>query len=155
MSGKPDAAKRRPAMEDLLFGIFLAGLAGVVFFATRKLTVGTAGDMGPGYVPQAIAWGTLLFGLFFIGRSFVASGERIAPPCWRPLVLIPLAVAVFSLLVMKAGLALASFLSMIVASAASRETRPLEIVIFSVLISAASVLLFVRALSLPVPIFPW
>ena len=56
---------------------------------------------------------------------------------------------------MKAGLALASFLSMIVASAASRETRPLEIVIFSVLISAASVLLFVRALSLPVPIFPW
>ena len=150
-----DSEKSKPALADLLFGLFLAALAGVVFFATRKLPVGSAGDMGPGYVPQAIAWGTLLFGLFFAGKSFVVPGERILPPCWRPLILIPAAVGVFALLVMSAGLAIASFLSMLLASAASRETRPLEIVVFSLAISAGSVLLFVRALALPVPIFPW
>ncbi len=142
-------------MEDLLFGLFLVVLAAVVFVAARKLPVGSAADMGPGYVPRSIAWGTLVFGLCFIGKSFVVPGERILPPRWRPLILIPLSVAIFALLVMKAGLALASFLAMMVASAASEETRPMEIVVFSLAISAGSVLLFVRALSLPVPIFPW
>lgn len=155
MRGEQDVRKHRPAMEDLLFGLFLAALAVVVFVATRKLSVGSAADMGPGYMPLAIAWGTLAFGVFFIGKSFVTPGERILPPRWRPLLLIPLAVAVFALLVMKAGLAIASFLAMMVASAASEETNPKEIVVFSLAISAGSVLLFVRALSLPVPIFPW
>ncbi len=155
MSSDPAPAKRRPAPEDLFFGLFLVALALFVFISTRRLSVGTAADMGPGYVPQAIAWGMTVFGVFFIGKSFLASGDRILPPHWRSLILIPLAVAVFALLVMKAGLAIASFLSMVVASAASTETRPVEIVIFSAVISIASVLIFVQALALPVPIFPW
>jgi hypothetical protein len=155
MDDRQDAPKRWPAMEEMLFGLFLAALAVVVFVATRKLPVGSAANMGPGYVPQAIAWGTLAFGVFFVGKSFVVPGERVLPPCWRPLILIPLAVGVFALLVTKAGLALASFLAMLIASAASAETRPVEIVVFSLVISAGSVLLFVRALALPLPIFPW
>ena len=151
----PEPAKRRPALEDLLFGVFLVALSILVFVSTRRLAVGTAADMGPGYVPQAIAWGTTAFGAFFIGKSLVVPGERILPPHWRALILIPLAVAVFALLVMKAGLAIASFLAMLVASAASAETRPVEIVVFSAVVSAASVLIFVRGLALPVPIFPW
>lgn len=151
----PAPRKCRPAPEDLLFGIFLIALSILVFVSTRRLGVGSAADMGPGYVPQAIGWGTMAFGVFFVGKAFVVPGERVLPPCWRPLILIPLAVAVFSLLVMKAGLALASFLAMGVASCASEETRPMEMLIFCLAVSAGSVLLFVRALALPVPIFPW
>ena len=148
-------AKKRPAMEDLLFGAFLAGLAALVFVATARLSVGTTADMGPGYFPKAIAWGILGFGVFFIGKSFVVPGDRILPPFWRGLILVPVAVAVFAALVNTAGLALASFLAMVVASFASTETRPLEVILFSAGISAGSVLLFVKALSMPVPIFPW
>ena len=155
MARDSDPALRRPALEDLLFGVFLVALSVLVFVSTRRLAVGTAADMGPGYVPQAIAWGMTAFGAFFIGKSFVAPGARILPPHWRGLILIPLAVAVFALLIMKAGLAIASFLAMLVASAASAETRPVEIVVFSAVVSIASVLIFVRALALPVPIFPW
>ena len=147
--------KRRPAMEDLLFGLFLAALAVMVFVATRKLQVGSAADMGPGYFPQAIAWGMLVFGVFFVGKSFVIPGDTILPPHWRALILIPLAVGVFAVLVMPAGLGLASFLAMVLASLASKETRLLEVIIFSAAISAGSVLLFVKALAMPVPIFPW
>lgn len=147
--------KRRPAMEDLLFGLFLAALAVMVFVATRKLQVGSAADMGPGYFPQAIAWGMLAFGVFFVGKSWVIPGDTILPPHWRALILIPLAVGVFAVLVMPAGLGLASFLAMVLASLASKETRLLEVIIFSAAISAASVLLFVKALAMPVPIFPW
>ena len=147
--------KKRPAMEDLLFGVFLAGLAGLVFAATAKLSVGMTADMGPGYFPKAIAWGILGFGVFFIGKSFVVPGERILPPFWRGLILVPGAVAVFALLVNTAGLALASFLAMVVVSFASTETRPMEVILFSAGVSAGSVLLFVKALAMPVPIFPW
>jgi len=150
-----NVAKSRPAMEDLLFGLFLAGVAILVFVSTRKLTVGTAADMGPGYFPQAIAWGMLAFGVFFIGKSFVIPGEKIKGPHWRALLLVPASVAVFALLVMPAGLAIASFLAMFVVSLASKETRLLEVIAFSAAISAGSVLLFVKALALPVPIFPW
>ncbi|MBV5270781.1 MAG: tripartite tricarboxylate transporter TctB family protein [Afipia sp.] len=142
-------------MEDLLFGVFLVALAIGVFFATRKLQVGTAADMGPGYFPQAIAWGMVAFGAFFIAKSFVIAGDAIKPPHWRALILIPAAVAVFALLVRPVGLALASFLAMVVASLASKETRFIEVIAFSAAISTASVLLFVKALALPVPIFPW
>ncbi len=151
---KQDLPQQRPAMADLLFGLFLAGAACLVFWATRTLPLGTAASMGPAYFPRAIAWGTLCFGVFFIVKSLIVAGAPLSPPKLRPLLLIPLAAAVFSSLVMLAGLAIASFLSMLLASAASRESRPLEILIFSLCISAGSVLLFVRALSLPVPIFP-
>lgn len=152
-----DAAptKRRPGMEDLLFGVFLAGLAVLVFVSTAKLMTGTAADMGPGYFPKALAWLMLGFGAFFIGKSLLVPGDPIAPPFWRGLLLIPLSVAVFALLVNTTGLALASFASMVLVSFASHETRWLEVVIFSAAVSAASVLLFVKALAMPVPIFPW
>ena len=150
-----DPQKRRPAMEDLLFGVFLVALAIFVFFATRKLQVGSAADMGPGYFPQAIAWGMVGFGSFFIVKSFIIAGDTIKGPHWRALILIPAAVGVFALLIRPAGLAAASFLAMVVASLASKETRLVEVIAFSAAISAASVLLFVKALALPVPIFPW
>lgn len=142
-------------MEDLLFGVFLAVLSISVFVATRKLQTGTASDMGPAYFPQAIAWGMLAFGVFFIGRSLVVPGDKIKPPHWRALILVPASVGVFALLVNTAGLALASFLSMVVVSLASKETRLLEVIVFSAAVSAGAVLLFVKALALPVPIFPW
>jgi hypothetical protein len=156
MSPNHEAGREgRPAMEDLLFGLFLLGVAVLVLVSTRKLSIGTASDMGPGYVPQAIAWGMALFGIFFVGKSFAAPGKKVHAPYWRGLILISAAVGVFALFVNTAGLALASFLAMITVSLASKETRLIEVMIFSALISAASVLLFVKALSLPVPIFPW
>ena len=57
------ASLKRPAMADLLFGLFLVCLAIGVFWATRKLSVGSAAAMGPGYFPLAIAWGALGFGV--------------------------------------------------------------------------------------------
>ncbi|MDR1934799.1 MAG: tripartite tricarboxylate transporter TctB family protein [Candidatus Accumulibacter sp.] len=156
MSPKQEAGpKTSPANEDLFFGLFLLGMAILVFASTRKLLIGTSSNMGAGYFPQAIAWGMIFFGVFFVAKSQVRPSEKVYAPYWRGLFLIILAVAVFSLLLMKAGLVLAAFLAMLIASAASKETRPVEIVVYSALMSAASALLFVRALSMPMPIFPW
>ena len=45
--------------------------------------------------------------------------------------------------------------AMVVAAAASRETRWLETTLFAAALSAGAVLLFIKVLALPVPMFPW
>ncbi len=146
-------AKYRPAMQELLFGLFLLALSALVQVSTRQLSPGSAADMGPGYVPRAIAWTMAAFAALFIVKSLRTPGEKIVPPYWRGVILVPAAVAVFALLIERAGLAPASFLAMLTVSLASEETRLLEVAVFSAAVSAACVLLFVKALALPVPIF--
>jgi len=141
--------------SDLLLGLFLIAVALGSLFATRHLTFGTAADMGPGYMPRVIAAGIFGFGLYFTVKGLIAPAHRIEPVKLRPLIGILASVAIFALLVVKAGLALASLATIIVAGFASSETRPIENILFGTVLAAAGVMLFVKALSLPVPIWPW
>ena len=141
--------------SDLAFGVFLVAVAIGTLIATRHLTFGSAAEMGPGYMPRVIATGLLGFGLYFTVKGLIKPAHRIAPVKLRPLFGILLAVGIFAFLVVKAGLALASLATIIVAGFASSETRPIENIIFGTVLAAAAVMLFVKALSLPVPIWPW
>jgi Tripartite tricarboxylate transporter TctB family len=147
--------KRRFDHADLLLGAFLVAVAIGTFYVTRRLTFGTAADMGPGYMPRVIAAGLLGFGLYFTVKGLRGPTHRIAPVKLRPLIGILLSVAVFALLVVTAGLALAAVATIIVAGFSSSETRPIENILFGTALAAAAVMLFVKALSLPVPIWPW
>jgi hypothetical protein len=155
MSGAEGQRGRSVNMQELLFGAFLIALAAGTLLTIRSLSMGSAGAMGPGYVPRAIAFGLLGFGAVLIGRAFFVSGGRMSAPLWRSLLIVPASVAVFALLLMSAGLGIASFGSMVVAALASRETRLKETVIFAAALSAGAVLLFVKVLALPVPGLPW
>lgn len=141
--------------QDLLFGLFLIAVAGGTFAATARLAGGTAASMGPGYMPRAIAAGLLGFGLFFAARGLARPHLGISRPHLRPILGIGAAVAAFALLIETAGLAAAAFAAIVVAALASRESRPVEVVLFGLLVTAGAVLLFVKALSLPVSIWPW
>jgi putative tricarboxylic transport membrane protein len=145
---------RRTDWQDLLFGLFLIIVAGIALVATRNLSGGHAADMGPAYMPRAIAIGLLLFGLWFGIRGLTRPFLGIAPVLARPLLAITASVAVFALTASRFGLALSSFAAILIASLATREARPIEAVLFALGLSAAAVLLFVKVLSLPVPIWP-
>ena len=147
--------KTRPGREDLFYGLFLIAVAAIVFLSTQNLTVGTPKEMGPGYFPRALAFITLGFGLLFSIRSFFLPGEKIVAPHWRGLVMVGLATTVFAALLMSLGLLITSFLAMFIGSLASSETRLREVFLFSAALSGGTVLLFVKALAMPVPIFPW
>ncbi|CAL8980666.1 hypothetical protein RHODGE_RHODGE_00229 [Rhodoplanes serenus] len=149
------AERRRGDLRDLLFGGFLIAVAGFTAAATWSLRVGTAANMGPGYMPRVVAALVLAFGLFFVIRGAVAAFHPIAPPQPRGVVFILAAVAAFALLVTTAGLMIAAVVTIVIAGFASRETRPLETVLFGGAMAVGAVLLFVQALKLPVPIWPW
>lgn len=145
---------KRIDWPDLLLGLFLLLVATLTLVATRKLGVGTAANMGPGYMPRVIAGAVMLFGLFFTGRGLIRSHLGIDRVHLRPLLAIPLAVALFSLLVEVAGLAIAALVTIVAAAWATHEFRAKEALVFGVAIAAVSVLLFVKVLSLPLPIWP-
>lgn len=147
---------RRPVdWPDFAFGTFLVAVAAGTLVATRGLSGGTAADMGPGYMPRAIALILLAFGLFFAGRGLLRGHVGIERVQLRPLLGVGLAVGVFALLIEQAGLALASFAAIVVAAGASRESRFTEVIVFGLAMTAGAVMLFIKALALPVSIWPW
>ncbi|GLK79760.1 tripartite tricarboxylate transporter TctB family protein [Methylopila turkensis] len=142
-------------LQDALFGAFLVAVAALTFYATRTLTFGSPADMGPGFMPRVLAGIAMAFGLFFVARGLSRGGEAIERPHLRPFAAVLGAIAVFALLGVKAGLAVAALAAVLVAAAGSDETRPVEAVLFAVALAVASVLLFVTALALPIPAWPW
>jgi hypothetical protein len=146
--------RSRVDLQDLLFGLFLVAVAAGTLVATRKLTVGHAADMGPGYMPRIVALALLAFGLFFSGRGLFRMRLGIAPVQLRPLLAILASVGVFALTAERLGLAIASVVTVMLASFATREGRLVETVLFTVVLSGAAVLLFVKVLGLPIPVWP-
>ncbi|PZN96422.1 MAG: tripartite tricarboxylate transporter TctB family protein [Hyphomicrobiales bacterium] len=144
--------------RDLLFGLFLVAVAGGALVATRNLNVGNAADMGAGYMPRVVSLSLLAFGLFFCVRGIRQTGLTkalaIEPVQLRPLLAVLGAVGVFALTAEKFGLAIAAVVTVLIASFATREGRLRETVPFALLLSGAAVLLFIKVLALPVPVWP-
>ena len=146
--------RSRIDLQDLLFGLFLVAVAAGTLVATRNLAIGHAADMGPGYMPRVVALALMAFGLFFSGRGLWRMRVGIAPVQLRPLLAILASVGVFALTAERLGLAIASVVAVILASFATREGRLVETIAFAVVLSGAAVLLFVKLLGLPIPIWP-
>lgn len=152
---EPVARARRGNAPDIAFGAFLILLALVALWETRALAIGTAADMGPGYVPRALAWIIMGFGL-----SFSASGiraRRRAMPRFdlRSFLMVLLSLAVFAVLLPKAGLVLATFGTLACSTFAVSDFRWRESLLFAVILTAFTVLLFVNGLGLPLAVWPW
>jgi putative tricarboxylic transport membrane protein len=139
----------RVDFKDVAFALFLIALALVAFGATGSLSVGTAADMGPGFVPRALAWIILGFGLTFLVTGLAKARAPILVPAWRPLAAILASIALFAVLFAKLGLIAACVGAVVVAGAATSPVRWLQLVAFGLAIAAFSALLFVKGLGLP------
>jgi hypothetical protein len=140
--------------KDLAFALFLIALALVAFGAMRGLAVGTASDMGPGFVPHALAWIILGFGVGFLVTGFAKARAPIPLPAWRPLAAILASIALFAVLFAKLGLIAACVGAVVVAGTATAPVRWLQLIAFGIAIAAFSALLFVKGLGLPFRLWP-
>ncbi len=139
---------------DIAFGAFLILLAVVALFGTRTLAVGTAADMGPGYVPRALAWIILAFGLA-IGAAGLRARRRSLPHFdLRSFVMVLSSLAVFALLLPKGGLVVATLGTLACSTCALSDFKWRESLLFAVGLSALTVLLFVNGLGLPLAVWP-
>ena len=141
-------------VPDLAFATFLVALGALALTLARELSVGTAAAMGPGYVPRGLAIIIMIYGAVLGLRALVSGSQPFPGIEWRPLLLISASVALFAILLPFAGLALSSFAIVVCAGFAAYDVRMRENVIAALLLAAFSVVLFVTALGLPIPIWP-
>ncbi len=149
-------ALRIPNPKDFWTGvIFVAfGAAGVLL--AREYPFGTSFKMGPGYFPTVL--GALLagVGLLIVLRGLIRSGTAVGAFAYRELVLVLLGTVLFGLVLRGAGLIVAVLLVVGVSAHASRKFRWGPTVALAVGMAAFCVLVFIKALGMPIPMLgPW
>jgi hypothetical protein len=146
--------KSRGDIPGVAFGGFLILLAIVALTETWNLSIGTAEDMGPGYVPKALSLIIMSFGFVIVGQGFFAKYRSLPAIKLRPILSVLLSLAVFALLLPRGGLVLATLATMACSTIATTDYKWRESVIFAVVITAFTILLFVSGLGLPLSVWP-
>jgi putative tricarboxylic transport membrane protein len=108
--------------------------------------------MGPAMVPRAVGAAVGAVGLLLVGFALLKDGPPIGRWPLRGPLFITLSVVAFALTIRTVGLAVAGPLVVIVGGAASPESRPRELVIFGLVMTALCVGLFRYLLALPIPV---
>ncbi len=153
----PSEAKRRGRervrlSKDLLAGLTLVVIGGFALLASRELEAGTLRSVGPGALPRGLALLVLAGGVGFTIAALIRGGERLGRWPLRGAVFITLALVAFAVTIRSVGLSLAGPAVVMVSGAASSETRPVELAIFALVLTAACIALFRFALGLPIPV---
>lgn len=84
----------------------------------------------------------------------MATDEPIAHWPWRPFLLVTLAVTSFGLLIDDLGLVVTTIVSMTLCAAGTLETRWKEFAVFSLIMLAIGVGMFIWLLGMPIPAWP-
>lgn len=146
---------RKPDSSDLYSGIFFMGIALLGLFASRDYHVGSATNMGEGYIPRLICWILLGLGGVIFARAFSnVTHADIEPLKWRPIVFVPAAIVTFGLTVEALGLVLAIPLLILVGSLAGRELRIMEVFMTALVLGIGTIAAFSWGLGLQIPVLP-
>ncbi|WP_293779808.1 tripartite tricarboxylate transporter TctB family protein [uncultured Oxalicibacterium sp.] len=143
--------------KDFWTGIIFVffGLAAVII--GRDYPMGTAGRMGPAYFPTVLGWLLALVGVIAIVRSFFREEpDRMGRFAIKETILVLLGVILFAFTVRGGGLVIAVMLLMMVSAFASAKFKLGSSLAVAVGITAFAVLVFIKALGLPLAIIgPW
>ena len=144
---------RRRTRTDLVAGLIFIVFGGLFALGATAFDFGDLVRPGPGFYPLAVGVLLVVLGVAIIARSAVDDDDQpITMPSWRAVALIVGSLMVFAMTVRGAGLVPATFLAALMASLASRNTSPLGAVGMAVGLTTLSVLIFVVALSLRLPL---
>jgi putative tricarboxylic transport membrane protein len=130
------------------FGLFAA------IWALFNYQMGTAVRMGPAYFPAVLGGLCALLGLLVLIESFAIDGPPVPKISLRPLVLISVACVVYGYIMKPAGLIIATGALVFIAAFGGHEFKWREVFILYVVLIIFSVLVFVKGLTLPFPLWP-
>jgi putative tricarboxylic transport membrane protein len=129
-------------------------MGAVGYVGAFSLPVGYLSGIGSGLLPKAIAVLVGVFGLALLVQSLVAGGDRLERFAVRGPIFVLGAALVFAMTIRPLGLAIAGPLAVVISALADKDTRPVEIIVFAILMTIACIGLFKILLRLPIPVFP-
>ncbi|MCZ2861216.1 tripartite tricarboxylate transporter TctB family protein [Blastococcus sp. VKM Ac-2987] len=149
--------KLHDARKDLLAGAIFTGFGLAFAITSASYDIGTPLRMGPGFFPLVLGGLLVVLGIAIAVTGFIAGeGSDPGPVPWRALVLLVAALLFFGYFVRALGLVPTLLVTVTMAGLAGRSVRVVPAVVIAVSITALSVLIFVVALQLRLPLLgPW
>ena len=138
--------------KDVWAGLMLIGIGAAAIVLARDYPFGTALRMGPGYFPIVLGGLLIVFGLYVLASGLRRAEAMAGSWSLRALVVLPLSLVLFGLLMDHGGFVPAMIVLIFASATASTEFRFVEVLLFSVGLTALSVAVFVWALGLPYPL---
>jgi putative tricarboxylic transport membrane protein len=130
------------------FGLF----AGI--WALANYQMGTAVRMGPAYFPIVLGGLLAFLGFLVLIEGFAMEGPPVPKMSMRPLILISVACVVYGYIMKPAGLVIATAALVFISAFGGHEFKWREVTILYVILIIFSVLVFVKGLTLPFPLWP-
>ena len=144
----------RRALKDILAGGIFVVLGAAFAIISLSYEIGSPGAMGPGYFPLVLGIVLVGLGILVIVKGFIAGeGEPIGDVEWRAVILIGVALLFFGITIRGLGVVGALFGTSLLAALARSQTSIREALIIAVALTALSVVIFVVALQLRLPLF--
>lgn len=139
--------------SDFLSGLFFFVVGSTGARIALDYPLGTGRNMGPGGFPLIIAGLLAICGLALVARSFFGEEDDPIEVAVLPLVLVSAGIAVFALLLMGAGLLLATMALVLLSAAASGRFKPVSALLLAVGLAVGSIAGFVWGLGQLMPVF--
>lgn len=140
--------------KDFYGGIVLMLLAAVAWWGALGLSGSRGAQFGSGTAPRLFAGLLFVTGIAIAVMGLAKDGEAIERYGVRGPVLIGSSILLFAAAVASFGLPITAFCTILLASAASNETRWLESILWAAFLSIGCTLLFIFALGLSLPLWP-
>jgi hypothetical protein len=143
--------------KDFWSGLmFIAVGLGFAWGAT-EYSFGSSARPGPAYFPFGLGILMAVLGAMVLFKALtfeVEGGDKIGAWAWKPLLVIVLSVAGFGLLLPRLGMVITLPLLVFAAATAGDEFRWKEALVNAVLLTAMSWGIFIKGLSLTIPLWP-
>lgn len=141
--------------RDFVSGLLFVALGGAAVWQAQRYQLGTLTDMGPGYFPVVLGTLLLFFGVIaLLSAVFAHAATPIPAVTLRPLLAMTCSILAFALLLDRVGLIFTVFISSLLASAARPRALSATNLALAVLLAAASTLVFIRLLGVPIRLLP-
>jgi hypothetical protein len=141
--------------KDFWSGVMFIAIGGFFMaWAVANYQMGTAVRMGPGYFPTLLGGLLAFLGAIVLLQSLVANGPPVPTFSFRPLLLISLACVLYGYLMKPLGLVLSTTIMVFVSALGGHEFKWKEVTILTVILIIFSVVVFVKGLTLPFPLWP-
>ena len=132
----------------LAFGLFVA------IWAIVNYQMGTAVRMGPAYFPTVLGGLLAFLGLVVLSMSVTVKGPAVDKFHFRPLLMILGANVAYGYAMKPLGLVLATAVLVFISAFGGHEFKWKEVALLYVFLIVFSVLVFVKGLTLPFPLWP-
>ena len=115
---------------------------------------GSALRMGPGYFPTWLGALTFLIGVIVLVQSITVRGSKVEKFHWRPMIFVLGSNVVFGYILKPAGLVLSTLVFTFLCAYGGHEFKWKEIAWLSIALAVFGVLIFVKLLGQPFPVWP-